>query len=102
MHRHRFAVLDAIDARSRTWFNRILFSYKINPRRVFFLGYPDSSLGNDQIELTRENRTILLKVGCAWMLLPAGHPHRNEGVPYGSSPLRSRSQRTWRSRYPGA
>jgi hypothetical protein len=59
---------DAVDARSRSWFNQILFSYKINPRTVFFLGYSDNSFGDDQIELTQENHTIFLKIGYAWML----------------------------------
>ncbi len=59
---------DEVDARSRTLFNQILFSYKINPQTVFFLGYSDNYLGDEQIELTQENRTIFLKVGYAWML----------------------------------
>ncbi len=57
-----------VDARSRTWFNQFLFSYKINPQTVFFLGYSDNYLGDEQIELTQQNRTIFLKVGYAWML----------------------------------
>ena len=59
---------DEVDARSRTLFNQLLFSYKINPQTVFFLGYSDNYLGDEQIELTQENRTIFLKVGYAWML----------------------------------
>ncbi len=59
---------DAVDARSRTLFNQVLFSYKINPQTVFFLGYSDNYLGDERIELTQENRTIFLKVGYAWML----------------------------------
>lgn len=59
---------DEVDARSRTLFNQILFSYKINPQTVFFLGYSDNYLGDEQIELTQESRTIFLKVGYAWML----------------------------------
>jgi len=60
--------LDAVDARSRTLFNQILFSYKINPQTVFFLGYSDNFLGDEQIELTQQNRTLFLKIGYAWML----------------------------------
>jgi len=59
---------DEVDPRSRTLFNQILFSYKINPQTVFFLGYSDNYLGDEQIDLTQENRTIFLKVGYAWML----------------------------------
>ncbi len=59
---------DEVDARSRTLFNQILFSYTINPQTVFFLGYSDNYLGDEQIELTQENRTIFLKIGYAWLL----------------------------------
>jgi len=59
---------DEVDARSRTLFNQILFSYKINPQTVFFLGYSDNYLSDESIDLTQENRTIFLKVGYAWLL----------------------------------
>jgi len=59
---------DEVPARSRTLFNQILFSYKVNPRTVFFLGYSDNYLGDQQIDLAQENRTIFLKIGYAWML----------------------------------
>ncbi len=59
---------DEVDARSRTLFNQILFSYTINPQTVFFLGYSDNYLGDNEIDLTQQNRTLFLKVGYAWML----------------------------------
>jgi hypothetical protein len=59
---------DEVDARSRTLFNQILFSYTINPQTVFFLGYSDNYLGDNEINLTQQNRTLFLKVGYAWML----------------------------------
>ena len=55
------------DHRCRTLFNQILFSYKINPQTVFFFGYSDNYLGDEQIDLTQENRTIFLEVGSAWL-----------------------------------
>ena len=57
-----------VDARSQSWFNQLLLSYKINPQTVLFLGYSDTSIGDRQIELTRESRTVFLKIGYAWML----------------------------------
>jgi hypothetical protein len=59
---------EEVDARSRSWFNQILFSYKINPQTVFFLGYSDSYSGDGGIDLTQQSRTVFLKVGYAWMI----------------------------------
>jgi hypothetical protein len=57
-----------IDGRSRDFFNQLLFSYKINPLTVLFLGYSDTHTGNAQIDLTQESRTLFLKVGYAWQV----------------------------------
>ena len=56
------------DPRSRDFFNQLLFSYKINPLTVLFLGYSDTHIGTSQIDLTQESRTFFLKVGYAWQL----------------------------------
>lgn len=52
----------------QNFFNQFLFSYKINPQTVLFAGYSDTYLGNQQIELTQQDRTLFLKIGYAWML----------------------------------
>ncbi|HEX6160403.1 MAG TPA: DUF5916 domain-containing protein, partial [Thermoanaerobaculia bacterium] len=57
-----------VDARSRDFFNQFLFSYKINPLTVLFLGYSDTHAGNEVIDLTQQSRTLFLKVGYAWQL----------------------------------
>lgn len=57
-----------IDARSRDFFNQLLFSYKLNPLTVLFLGYSDTHTGNAQIDLTQQSRTLFLKVGYAWQV----------------------------------
>ncbi len=49
-------------------FTQLLFSYKLNPRTVLFLGYSDSSLATQDYGLTRQDRTIFAKVGYAWVL----------------------------------
>ena len=59
---------DAVEAREKTLFTQLLFSYKINPRTVLFLGYTDDSLGSDAFALTRANRTFFAKVGYALVL----------------------------------
>ena len=56
------------EARTRELFTQLLFSYKINPRTVLFLGYSDNYRGDQDVELTRENRALFLKVGYAWVL----------------------------------
>ncbi len=57
--------------RRRSLFTRFLFSYKVNPRTVLFVGYSDDRLGMLDPELTRTaltptSRTFFLKVGYAW------------------------------------
>ncbi len=53
---------------TRGLFTQLLFSYKLNPRTVLFLGYTDNSLGLEQVSLTRTTRTFFLKIGYAWQL----------------------------------
>jgi len=57
-----------LDPRYEHLFTQILFSYKINPQTVFFLGYSDNYLGNQDINLTRSDRTFFMKIGYAWTL----------------------------------
>jgi len=54
-------------------FSQLLFSYKLNPQTVFFLGYSDNQLGGEIeegrfVELTRADRTFFMKIGYAWVL----------------------------------
>lgn len=56
-----------VDAESQSLFNQLLFSYKINPQTVAFLGYSDSYLGDQSIDLRQEGRTLFFKVGYAWL-----------------------------------
>ena len=49
-------------------FTQFLFSYKLNPRTVLFLGYNDDYLGSNALELTQTRRTIFLKIGYAFVL----------------------------------
>ena len=59
---------DDIDAKTEQLFSQLLFSYKVNPRTVLFFGYSDNYLGDQNVELTQENRALFLKVGYAWVL----------------------------------
>lgn len=46
-------------------FTQLLFSYKLNPQTVAFVGYSDSELGTDTFSLTRLDRTFFVKLGYA-------------------------------------
>lgn len=56
------------DPKFKHLFTQLLFSYKINPRTVLFLGYSDDYYGYLQIPLTQANRTFFLKIGYALVL----------------------------------
>ncbi len=49
-------------------FTQFLFSYKINPLTVLFIGYSDNYLGMPGIDITQTNRTFFLKIGYALVL----------------------------------
>ncbi len=59
---------EPVEARSRSLFTQLLFSYKLNPRTVLFLGYSDHYAGTREIELTQTDRTIFFKLGYAFVL----------------------------------
>jgi hypothetical protein len=56
-----------VPERTDTVFTQFLFSYKINPQTVLFLGYSDNYLGAEGIDITRTDRTFFFKVGYAWL-----------------------------------
>lgn len=57
----------AVDKETEDFFFQFLFSYKINPRTVLFMGYTDTRFGVEQISLTQTDRTFFLKVGYAFL-----------------------------------
>lgn len=61
---------DAVEDESEDLFTQILFSYKLNPQTVAYLGYSDNSQGvlDDELQydLTRSDRTFFVKFGYAW------------------------------------
>ncbi|MCP5051110.1 MAG: carbohydrate binding family 9 domain-containing protein [bacterium] len=60
--------LFTLDPRFKHLFTKVLFSYKINPQTVLFLGYSDDYFGFNNIRLTQSNRTFFLKVGYALVM----------------------------------
>jgi hypothetical protein len=57
-----------IESNYKSFFTQLLFSYKINPRTVLFLGYTDNYYGGQEYGLTQSNRTFFMKLGYAWVL----------------------------------
>jgi hypothetical protein len=57
-----------VDAESRGLATQFLFSYKVNPQTVLFLGYADDHFGNEDVELTQYDRTFFAKIGYALAL----------------------------------
>lgn len=59
--------IDEVDARSKDVGRQLLFSYKVNPQTVFFLGYSDQHIDDDSLDrLTTSDRTLFMKIGYAW------------------------------------
>lgn len=54
-----------VDPREKGVFTQLLFSYKINPQTVLFLGYTDTGIGSANYDITRAGRTFFLKLGYA-------------------------------------
>jgi hypothetical protein len=57
-----------VNSLDKELFTQLLFSYKINPRTVLFVGYSDNRFGERGIDLTRNDRTFFLKLGYALVL----------------------------------
>jgi len=56
------------DPKFKRFFTQLLFSYKINPRTLLFLGYSDNYFGAQDYGLTQADRTFFIKLGYAWVL----------------------------------
>ncbi|WP_175405813.1 carbohydrate binding family 9 domain-containing protein [Shewanella sp. MEBiC00475] len=49
--------------------NELLYGYKLNPQSVFYLGYSDAFIANDDIDsLTQNEKTYFMKLSYAWLL----------------------------------
>jgi hypothetical protein len=59
---------DEIDPVYRRLFTQFLFSYKINPQTVLFLGYTDNYYSYQAAGLPQVNRTVFLKIGYALVM----------------------------------
>ncbi len=61
--------IDTVDEQSKNMGRQLLYSYKINPQTVFFLGYSDQYVDDDDLDgLTASGRSWFMKIGYAWNL----------------------------------
>lgn len=67
VERNQAQYIDEIDEKTQDLGIQLLYSYKINPQTVFFLGYSDQFTDDDSLdELTKTDRTWFMKIGYAW------------------------------------
>ncbi len=57
-----------IDSEYKALFTQFLFSYRVNPQTVLYLGYSDNNFGWYGLDLTRKDRTFFLKIGYAFIM----------------------------------
>lgn len=60
--------VNPVEPEFKQFFTQLLFSYKINPRTVLFLGYTDNYFGGQEYGLTKKDYTFFIKIGYAWVL----------------------------------
>ncbi len=60
--------LSPVSAHDRHLFTQLLFSYKLNPQSVLFLGYSDNHFGEHGLDLRETDRTLFLKIGYAFLM----------------------------------
>jgi Domain of unknown function (DUF5916) len=61
--------LDPVEYETTDVGRQLLYSYKINPQTVFFLGYSDQFYDDDTLsKLTVSDRSLFMKIGYAWNL----------------------------------
>jgi hypothetical protein len=67
---------DPVPSREKYLFTQLLFSWKLNPQTMLFLGYSDNRIGwqdeslaeDARLGLRQADRTVFLKIGYAWLL----------------------------------
>ncbi len=68
IRRNQDFYLDSVNNHEKDLGTQLLYSYKINPQTVFFLGYSDASYDDDSLErLEKTNKTIFLKMSYSWL-----------------------------------
>jgi hypothetical protein len=66
--RNQSLYLTDVDRRTRRLFTQFLFSFKMNPQTVLFLGYSDNGAAGADVGLQKQNRAFFMKLGYAWVI----------------------------------
>lgn len=66
--RNKDNYLSEVEAKNEDFIGQLLFSYKINPRTLCYLGYSSGSYGNEKYNLQAFNKTIFFKISYAFGL----------------------------------
>ena len=57
-----------LSRQNRSLGSQLLYSYKVNPQTVFFIGYSDQALDNDMLDrMEKSDRSAFLKMSYAWL-----------------------------------
>jgi len=60
---------DRPEEKERFFSSQLIYSYKINPQTLFFLGYSDGGFQDDTLtEITRDERSVFTKFSYAWQM----------------------------------
>jgi len=60
---------EEVDSQARYFSTQLIYSYKINPQTLFFIGYSDGGYQDDLLDsLERDQRTFFTKFSYAWQL----------------------------------
>lgn len=55
-----------VDSHTRRLSNQLIYSYKVSPKTLLFVGYSDAGFEDQNINLTTTNRTFFMKFSYAW------------------------------------
>ena len=58
-----------VDQRSKSFATQLIYSYKINPQSLIYVGYSDAGYQDDSlVRMVRDRRTVFAKFSYAWQL----------------------------------
>lgn len=58
---------EPVEAERRRLFSQLLYSYRLSPQTVLYLGYSDARLETDEFDALATDRTMFVKVGYGWL-----------------------------------
>ena len=69
LNNYNIDVRDDYNAKYKSLAAQLLYSYKLNPQTLFFVGYSDGGYQDDSLEqITKDNRNVFMKLSYAWLL----------------------------------